>query len=137
MRCQYLLYLLWVSYQFSYLNVGGGAKALLAAGQGFKSFSALKGFLGAAGKGQAWHHIVEQTPANVKQFGAEAVHNTANVVKVAHGKGQLHQKISGFYSSKQPFTKGQTVRQWLSEKSYQEQYDFGMKMLKKFAEEGT
>jgi hypothetical protein len=35
-------------------------------------------------------------------------------------------KISGYYSSKQPFSEGKTVRQWLSTKSYEEQYEFGI-----------
>lgn len=101
-------------------------------GQGFNSFSALKRSLGPAGKGRAWHHIVEQTPGNIKKFGANNVHNTGNVVNIPHGRGLLHQKISGFYSSKQPFTNGQTVRQWISGKSFNEQYDFGIKILNQF-----
>lgn len=39
---------------------------------------------------------------------------------------------SSYYSSKQPFTNGLTVRNWLSGKSFKEQYDFGMKTLKQF-----
>ena len=98
----------------------------------FSSFSSLKRSVGPAGQGNAWHHIVEQTPSNIKKFGAEAIHNIDNIVKVPHGKGQLHQKISGFYSTKQPFTNDQTVRQWVGQKSYQEQYDFGMKVMNRF-----
>lgn len=41
-------------------------------------------------------------------------------------------RISGFYSSKQPFTNGLKVRNWLSVKSFQEQYDFGIKIMKQF-----
>jgi len=62
----------------------------------------------------------------------QAIHNTGNVVNVAHGKGLIHQKISAFYSSKQPFTNGQTVRQWLSGQSFKEQYDFGVRQLERF-----
>jgi hypothetical protein len=45
---------------------------------------------------------------------------------------QRRKKVSGYYSSKQAFTNGKTVRQWLSSQSFQEQYDFGIKILKKF-----
>lgn len=63
------------------------------------------------------------------------IHNTKNIVNVPHGKGTLHAKLSGYYSSKQPFTNGLTVRKWLSTQSYAKQYEFGMKKLLEFAEE--
>lgn len=98
-------------------------------GQGFKSFDAFKRAFGAAGKNQHWHHIVEQTPGNIERFGAEAIQNTNNLVRVnasIHvGKGS----ISAYYSSIQPFTNGQTVRQWLSGQSFAQQTQFGLKVL--------
>lgn len=100
--------------------------------KGFKSFRQLKRYLGPAGAGKAWHHIVEQTSANVSRFGAEAIHNIENIMKLDHGKGSIHAKISGYYSSIQPFSKPLRVRQWLSTKSFQEQYEFGMKIIKLF-----
>lgn len=109
-------------------GVGGGAKLFSS---GFKSFSAMKRYLGSAGSGRAWHHIVEQTPGNVKKFGNTMIQNTKNIINVAHGKGSIHAKISGYYSSKQLFTKGKTVREWISEKSFKEQYDFGVDILYK------
>lgn len=62
----------------------------------------------------------------------EAIHNAKNIIKLPHGAGSIHAKISGFYSSKQAFTGGKTVRQWLSTQSYQQQYEFGIKTLKQF-----
>ena len=100
--------------------------------EGFSSFSAFKRAHGPAGEGMAWHHIVEQNPTNKAQFAPEALHNTNNVIKIEHGAGSLHSKVSGFYSSKPPFAQGQTVRQWLNGQSYQQQYDFGIKTLKQF-----
>lgn len=44
----------------------------------------------------------------------------------------MHAIISGYYSSKQSFTGEQTVRQWLAGQSFQEQFDFGMNLLKKY-----
>ena len=100
--------------------------------KGFNSFNKFKNVNGKAGDGQAWHHIVEQNPSNIQKFGAENIHKASNLVKVESGKGSLHARVSGFYSSKQPFTGGLTVRQWLGTKNFQEQFEFGMKMLKKF-----
>ncbi|MEO8300101.1 MAG: hypothetical protein ABI574_20100, partial [Burkholderiales bacterium] len=82
--------------------------------------------------GEQIHHIVEQTPSNVARFGEGAIHNTANALPVA---GDLHigkGSISAFYSSKQPFTEGMTVRQWLRPQSFDEQYQFGTQILRDF-----
>ena len=88
--------------------------------------------MGPAGPGQAWHHIVEQTPSNIAKFGNQAVHNTGNLIKLPNGPGTIHMRVSGHYSSIQPFSNGQTVRQWLSTQSFQAQYDDGIQTLKNF-----
>ena len=98
-----------------------------AARGGFKSFSSLKRALGPAGEGKQWHHIVEQS--QVGRFGPEAIHNVDNVVAIPT---DIHRKISGFYSSKQPFTGDQTVRQWLSGQSFEQQRAFGEQVLRNF-----
>lgn len=113
-------------------GVGGARVATKVGSVGFKSFNAFKRYYGATGQGKAWHHIVEQTTSNISKFGSENIHNMDNVINIDHGAGSLHAKISGYYSSKDFFTGGQTVRQWLSTQSYQAQYDFGIQTLKKF-----
>ena len=40
--------------------------------------------------------------------------------------------VSGYYSSKQAFTGGNTVRGWLTGQSYEKQFEFGMQILKDF-----
>jgi hypothetical protein len=88
--------------------------------------------MGPAGPGQAWHHIVEQTPGNIARFGAEAVHNTGNLVPLAHGAGSIHARISGLYSSIRPAITGSntlTVRQWLSTQSFEAQAAFGRQAI--------
>lgn len=114
--------------------VGGFSKIMAArtGTQSFKSFSAFKRAMGPAGKGKAWHHIVEQNPANIAKFGPEAIHNTGNLMKLPHGAGTIHAKISGHYSSIQGFTGGKTVRQWLNTKSFDFQRNYGLKKLKEF-----
>ncbi len=114
------------------LKQGVKQVAAKGVGQGFNSFSAFKRAMGPAGPGQAWHHIVEQTPGNIAKFGNQAVHNTGNLMKLPHGAGTIHARVSGHYSSIQPFTNGQTVRQWLSTQSFQAQYDYGIQTLKNF-----
>jgi RHS repeat-associated protein len=109
---------------------GAAARGTAAvAGQGFRSHAALTRALGPAGPGQHWHHVVEQTLGNVARFGAQSVHNTQNVMRLDAG---VHRQISGFYSSIQPFTSGQTVRQWLSTQSFEQQAQFGLDTLRRF-----
>lgn len=100
-----------------------------AGGQGFRSFSAFKRALGPAGPGQQWHHVVEKTPGNVARFGGEAIHNTGNLVRLETG---VHRQVSGYYSSIQDFTGGQTVRQWLGTQSLEAQQQFGLDVLRRF-----
>ena len=44
-----------------------------------------------------------------------------------------HRKITGHYNTKKfAFTNGLSVRDWLALQSFEEQYDYGIKILKKF-----
>ena len=138
------------------LAVGAGAAFLLAgkatastgavaigarlqlAGAGTKGFSSLrnvKKVQGVAGKGKAWHHIVEESTANINKFGVEKVHKLNNLVKISHGKGTLHNMISSHYSSKFEFTDNLTVRKWLQSKSFRFQYNYGLEILAKYSKE--
>ncbi len=98
-----------------------------------KSFSTYREFkkvYGSAGEGFEWHHnIVEQRSVNVERFGAERIHNIDNMVALPNS---LHRKVSGFYSSKQWWTKGVRVRDWLTNQTFEEQYNFGIKTIKDF-----
>jgi hypothetical protein len=116
------------------ISVGGKVvRTLLSSegkniGIGFKSFGSFKRVFGPAGEGKEWHHIVEQTGRNVEKFGEEQIHNTQNLMSVSK---EVNQKINAYYSSKDYFTNGQTVRQWISEQSFQKQYEFGKQILNK------
>jgi hypothetical protein len=102
-------------------------------GQGFQSFSEFKRTIGSAGTGYAWHHIVGQTTSNLQKFGAPAIHHTGNIVKLEHGKNTIHQEITNFYNSIQPDLTGSdrmTVRQWVGNQSFEEQQDFGIRVIK-------
>ena len=112
--------------------LGNVATAGKVAVKGYKSYPAFIRDFGKAGDGMNWHHIVEQNPANIKKFGQEMLQNTHNIIRIPGGKGSLHARISGHYSSKPSQLKGLTVRQWLNTKSFEEQYEYGIKMLKEF-----
>ena len=64
--------------------------------------------------------------------GIERIHNINNMVKLPHGKGSIHAKVTGFYNSKRQSTDGLTVRNWLKTKSFEEQYKYGVNILKRF-----
>lgn len=110
---------------------GSGSGAVPApasgGGRGFSSFDAFKRAMGPAGAGRNWHHIVEQTPGNVRRFGPQALHNTDNVIPLDEG---IHRRISGLYSSIRAYSRGMTVRQWLSTQSFEAQRDFGLQILR-------
>ncbi len=108
---------------------GEVASKTLSSGTGFKSFKAFKDAMGAAGPNKNWHHIVEQTKGNVQRFGPQAIHNSDNMIVVEE---EIHWQISGFYSSKRPFSQGMTVRQWLSTQPFEAQRAFGLKTLRDF-----
>ncbi len=109
-------------------GMGGGTtgKARPTGYRAWGSFSGFKQAMGSAGKNKEWHHIVEQTPGNVKRFGPEALHNIENVIPLDKG---LHTRVSALYSSIRRSITGSntlTVRQWLSTQSYEAQRKFGL-----------
>ena len=98
-------------------------------GKGFKTFKMLKEYLGHPGKGNEWHHIVEQCQIKNSGFKAEIIQNVNNVVNIS---AETHRKISAFYSSKHSFTEGLTLRNWLAGQSFSVQYEWGLRILKMF-----
>jgi len=98
------------------------------AGVGFKSFTAFKRAMGAAGPGREWHHIVTQLDSNVERFGEEAIHNTRNLVSIPK---DLHAKVTGHYNSLMRGSKT-LVRDHVKTLSFEEQYQYGVDVLKRF-----
>ena len=107
-------------------RIGAASKAARGI---FRSFGAFKWASGPAGPGRQWHHIVGQTAGNVERFGAEAIHSGDNLVNLDRA---THARMSGYFNSKQSFTGGKTVRDWLSGQSFQAQRDFGVKVMRDF-----
>ena len=111
--------------------IGLISKSLKGTGVGFNTFNEFKKVYGSAGDGMAWHHIVEQNADNIARFGAKKIHNTNNLIKLPHGKGSIHAKVSGFYNSKIP-DKNILVRDYVKTLNFKEQYKFGIETLKRF-----
>ena len=74
---------------------------------------------------------MEQNPSNLAKFGAERIHNTNNLIKLPNGKGSIHAKVTGYYNS-QMWDKGVRVRDYVNTLSSEEQYKFGIEVLKRF-----
>ena len=102
-----------------------------SAGQQFSSFNALKTFLGSPGNNKEWHHIVEQCQEKSSRsgFSSKLINSVGNAISVSK---DIHTKISAHYSSKQSFTNGKTVRDWLNKQPFQKQYEYGSKILRQF-----
>ena len=102
------------------------AEAVALFRRAFNSERQLKDFLGKAPKGMHWHHIVEKNKA--VQFGQRRIQSIENIVAVPEKE---HNRLSGFYASKQEFSENLRVRHWLRGRSFEEQYEFGMEQLKR------
>ena len=98
--------------------------------QGYSSFRKLKKAIGSPGEGKHWHHIVEQSQINKSGFSSELINNTDNIFAL---DAATHAKVTGYYNrTTLEFTHGLSVRNWLSGLSFQEQYDFGVNVLRSF-----
>ena len=105
------------------------AGGVASKGKGFDSYKQLKRYIGPAGVGNEWHHIVEQNQISKSGFCVQAIQNTNNIISIDKN---THRAISGYYSSIQPFTQGKTVRNWLVGQSFDMQYQFGVDVIKLF-----
>jgi hypothetical protein len=122
----------------AYALTGAGAAATgsIASGAssggsaGFNTFNEAKKYLGSAGEGNQWHHIVEQSQIQKSGFSSQVIHNTDNLIAV---NKTIHGQISGYYNTKNfDFTGGVSVRNWLAGQSFEKQYEFGTNVLKQF-----
>jgi RHS repeat-associated protein len=95
---------------------------------GYSSFSAAKKALGSPGEGNVLDHVVEQSQIGRSGFSPEDIHNPFNMNPVSAETNQLK---DNFYSTKQVFTGGGTVRDWLNGQSFADQYGFGMDSVSK------
>lgn len=109
--------------------VGSFATGGKFANKGFSSYNKFYDYFGKAGNGLEWHHVVEQRPSNIKKFGQKRLQTLNNIIACPI---EIHRKISAHYSSKPSFTEGLTVRKWLDIQTFEDQFEYGLKMLKEF-----
>ena len=95
---------------------------------GYPSFSAAKRSIGSPGPGNVFDHVVEQSQAGRSGFSSYVINNPFNMNPVSSGVNQLK---ANYYSTKQLFTQGGTVRDWLSGMSFADQYEFGIEILRR------
>ena len=96
----------------------------------FKKISLLEALLrayGPAGEGREWHHNVEQGGDNASNFSAEQLQSTKNIMALP---SPIHDLVSADYSSEYDKS-GKTVRDWLSGQSFDQQYEYGLSVLRK------
>ncbi len=96
----------------------------------FSSYGKFKNEFGRAGDNMQWHHIVEQSQISKSGFSSSQINSTYNIISL---DVETHRKVTAFYNSK---IEGLniTVRDWLAAQnmSYEEQYNYGLKVLERF-----
>ena len=79
-------------------------------------------------QGWQWHHIVGQNKLNIATYEAYDLHCTDNLIYVDQA---THIKITTHYNKGHRFTGGQQLYKWLAAKSFDDQYEYGRKILKR------
>jgi hypothetical protein len=83
------------------------------------------------GKGNDWHHIVEQCQGRSTRsgFAVTEINRKLNLIKLDK---PTHHKITRYYQRPDPgISETQTVRDWLNGQSFEYQLEFGKKQLRK------
>ncbi len=111
------------------VGINGNTYNNLVPNQGYSSFKNLKKSIGSAGRGNHWHHIVEQSQIEKSGFSPYQIHNTSNIIAVDKA---THSQITGHYNKILNYTNGMTVRNWLAGQSFETQYNYGIDILKQY-----
>lgn len=119
-----------------YVEKGEEPKLSDVKDQGYSSVNKLYEAAGDPERNENWHHIVEQEQGDksLAGFRQEEIQNFNNIVSLPSGSKSVHTAITKYYNSTQDFTGGKSVRSWLSEKSFEEQWEFGMEQLRKYGD---
>jgi hypothetical protein len=84
--------------------------------------------LGSAGAGNQYHHIVTQGGLNGKNFPAELLQNTSNIIPLPT---LLHEVVTSEYRKPAPDNSGRTLYRWLQTQPYDVQREMGLNILRK------
>lgn len=92
----------------------------------FRSEDELRRYLGPAGPGREWHHIVEKRLAEKGIFSPEQIHSTDNLISLP---AEVHRSISDKMSSKTERFQGMVRRFGVERLSFGEQYNEGLDLI--------
>jgi hypothetical protein len=88
----------------------------------FRTEDELRRYLGPAGPGREWHHIVEKRLALIL-FAAELIHSTDNIINLPV---DLHRHINARMSSRGDDTEMIVRRFYMNRLSFRDQYNYGV-----------
>jgi len=74
----------------------------------------------------SFHHIVQQIPDNIRQFGFRAIYSLANVVPLPNA---THRIITNFQISRPAFAGGRRFSDWISTHPWEYQYRVGIRIM--------
>lgn len=92
----------------------------------FRSARELKQYLGPAGAGREWHHIVEQRLAGREGFPAELIHSTDNIISLPT---EVHRRINARMGMRLSAYNRNIVRHELERRIFAQQYDEGITLI--------
>ena len=98
----------------------------------FRSERELRNYLGPAGPGREWHHIVEKRLADKGIFPPEQIHSTDNIINLPV---EVHRRVTARMSQVAPNADGRVLRSIVEEMSLEDQYNFGIRLIKEAYEE--
>ena len=79
-----------------------------------------------SGRKTETHHIVEQCQERKSGFHKNQIQDENNKVQMSY---EDHRRISGYYSSIQPYSNEMRVRNWLVGLSFEQQLAFGWRII--------
>lgn len=98
----------------------------------FRSEAELRSYLGPAGEGREWHHIVEKRQEGRPGFEPERIHSTDNIISLP---ADVHRRISAKMSTRYPDSDGDIRRFWVERLDFGTQYDHGLDLIEETLKE--
>ena len=92
----------------------------------FRSEDELRRYLGPAGPGREWHHIVEKRLAGRDGLPVEVIHNTDNIISLPVA---VHRAINARMSSLSREHGNVVLRYWVERLPFEGQYNFGLDLI--------
>ena len=92
----------------------------------FRSEDELRRYLGPAGPGREWHHIVEKRLASRDGLPVEVIHNTDNIISLPVA---VHRAINARMSSLSREHGNVVLRYWVERLPFEGQYNFGLDLI--------